>query len=131
MDIEKLMETLPELAMVYGSKLLLALVIFYIGKWLARLIANLFERALASRSIDPTITQFSKTIIYYLLFAMVAVAALGQLGVQTASLVAIVGAAGLAVGLAMQGTLSNFASGVLLILLRPCKIGDYIEAGPT
>lgn len=128
-NLDALVEQMPELIVFYGSKLLLAIVIFFVGKWLAATVSNMFERMLQGRAIDPTVSHFTRTIIYYLLFAMVIVAALGQLGVQTASLVAIIGAAGLAVGLALQGTLSNFAAGVLLILLRPCKIGDYIEAG--
>ncbi len=84
-----------------------------------------------ARDVDPTISKFVGSIAYYLMFAFVVIAALGQLGVQTASVVAIIGAAGLAVGFALQGTLSNFAAGVMMILLRPIKVGDFVEVAGT
>ncbi len=127
-DYEKLFENAPTLIITYGTKIALALAIYVIGKWVVRLITKLLEKGLNSRSIDQTITIFVKNLTYYILLVMVIIAALGQLGLQTASFVAIVGAAGLAVGLALQGSLSNFASGVMLILFRPCKVGDFIEA---
>lgn len=128
-NVEEIMETIPELIMVYGLKVVMALVVFFVGKWIAKMLASAFERGMASKNIDPTVAHFTRNIIYYALFAVVVIAALGQLGVQTASFVAIVGAAGLAVGFALQGSLANFAAGVLLILFRPIKVGDYVEAG--
>lgn len=127
-DVEKLLEQAPELILTYGTKILLAIAIYVIGKWIAKLIIRLLEKALDSRSVDKTITVFVRNLAYYILLVIIIIAALGQLGVQTASFVAIVGAAGLAIGLALQGSLSNFASGVMLILFRPCKVGDFIEA---
>lgn len=131
MNIESLMEQAPQIVFAYGIKLVLALVIFIVGKWIAKFISKLLEKGLQFRSIDKTITVFARNISYYVLLAAVAIAVLGQLGVQTASLVAVVGAAGLAVSLALQGSLSNFAAGVMLILFRPCKVGDFVEAGGT
>lgn len=128
-NIDKLLELLPELSMVYGTQIVLTLLVFFIGKWLAGTITRLLEKGLNTRGVDPTVSRFTKNILYYLLLVVVLIAALGQLGVQTASFVAVVGAAGLAIGLALQGSLSNFAAGVLLILFRPFKIGDYVEAG--
>lgn len=128
-NVEEIMETIPELIMVYGLKVVMALVVFFVGKWIAKMLASAFERGMASKNIDPTVAHFTRNIIYYALFAVVVIAALGQLGVQTASFVAIVGAAGLAIGFALQGSLANFAAGVLLILFRPIKVGDYVEAG--
>ena len=112
---------------IYGVKIVVAVAIFLIGKWLAKRIADFAERRMSSNSVDVTISKFVKNILYYILMIVIIIAALGQLGIQTASFVAIVGAAGLAVGLALQGSLSNFASGVLLILFRPIKVGDFAE----
>lgn len=118
---------LTDLAITYGVKLGLALAIFVIGKWVVKAIRSALERAMNAKDVDPTISKFVCSIAYYLMFAFVIIAALGQLGVQTASVVAIIGAAGLAIGFALQGTLSNFAAGVMLILLRPIKVGDFVE----
>lgn len=120
---------LPELLITYGTKIFLAILVYYIGSWIAKGISGLVGRAMSARSVDPTVAGFVKNLLYYILYIVVVIAALGQLGVQTASFVAIVGAAGLAVGLALQGTLANFASGVLIMLFRPFKLGDYVEAG--
>jgi small conductance mechanosensitive channel len=83
------------------------------------------------RDVDPALTGFASSLLYSLLLVFVVIAAISELGIQTTSFVAILGAAGLAVGLALQGSLSNFASGVLIIMFRPFKIGDYVEAGGT
>lgn len=122
-------EQLSALAVTYGLKLIMAIVVYVIGKWVANVIAGALEKGMSAKNVDPTVARFTRNIAYYALFAMVIVAALGQLGVQTASFVAIVGAAGLAIGFALQGSLANFAAGVLLILFRPFKAGDFVEAG--
>ncbi|VUD64644.1 Small-conductance mechanosensitive channel [Thalassocella blandensis] len=129
--IENLWQQAPELAMTWGTKIIMAIVIFIIGKWLARLITGVIEKGMNARSVDKTIVRFTRNIVYYLMVTIVVIAALGEIGVQTASFVAVVGAAGLAIGLALQGSLSNFASGVLLIIFRPIRVGDYVEAGGT
>lgn len=128
-NLEALLSRLPEIVMTYGVKILLALAVFIIGKWIAKSLSNVLQKSMLARKVDPTVASFTKNIVYYALFTMVIVAALGQLGVQTASFVAIIGAAGLAVGFALQGSLANFAAGVLLILFRPFKLGDFVEAG--
>lgn len=120
-----------DLVIVYGIKIALALVIYIVGKWIVGAISNAMQKAMDARDVDPTISKFVGSIAYYLMFAFVVIAALGQLGVQTASVVAIIGAAGLAVGFALQGTLSNFAAGVMMILLRPIKVGDFVEVAGT
>lgn len=127
-DFKNISEQAPELIIFYGTKILLAIVIYVIGKWIAKIIAGLIEKGLDARHVDKTITVFVRNLVYYVFLVIVVIAALGQLGVQTASFVAIVGAAGLAIGFALQGSLANFAAGILLILFRPCKVGDYIEA---
>lgn len=122
-------EAVPTLAREYGLNLLAALLIFFVGKWLARRLVNLGSRLMNQRGIDATVGGFVSNILYMALLMLVIIAALSQLGIPTAQFIAVIGAAGLAVGLALQGSLSNFASGVLLVTFRPCKVGDYIEAG--
>ena len=113
----------------YALKALLALAIFIIGKWIAGALRNRIRSAMQKREDDPALVSFGTSIIYYVLMIAVVLAAIQQVGFQTTSLVAILGAAGLAVGLALQGSLSNFAAGVLIIMFRPFSIGDVIDAG--
>jgi small conductance mechanosensitive channel len=112
---------------VYGLNLLGALLILAIGLWVSKLISNLVRRLMTTRNLDPTLVSFCGTLVYATLVTFVAIAALGRLGVQTTSLIAIIGAAGLAVGLALQNSLSNFAAGIMMIALRPFKAEDFIE----
>ncbi|GAA6166384.1 mechanosensitive ion channel family protein [Sessilibacter corallicola] len=129
MNVEQYIAQIPVLISAYGIKIILALVIFFVGKWLAKTISKFIEGSMAKKSVDVTLSNFITNIIYYLILAFVIIAALSQVGIQTASLIAVLGAAGLAVGLALQGSLSNFAAGVMIILFKPCKTGDFIEAG--
>ena len=103
-----------------------ALAILIVGRWIARLVRNLLEGVLHRRRVEPTITTFVGNLAFIALVMFIIVAALGQLGIQTSSFIAVIGAAGLAIGLALQGSLSNFASGFLLILFQPFKKNDYI-----
>ncbi|QIZ78880.1 mechanosensitive ion channel family protein [Ferrimonas lipolytica] len=128
MEYEKYLAQAPDLIITYGTKILLALVIFIIGRWVAKILARIVRSILTKRGLDITVVGFMGNIVSAVVTVMTLIAVLGQLGVQTASLVAVLGAAGLAVGLALQGSLSNFASGVLLVAFRPAKAGDYIEA---
>jgi len=107
----------------------IALAILLVGLWLAKRIKNIALSVIGKRGIDPLLASFSASIAHILIVVFVVIASLGQLGIQTTSLVAVLGAAGLAVGLALQGSLSNFASGVIIIALRPFKVGDFVEAG--
>ncbi|NOZ07469.1 MAG: mechanosensitive ion channel [FCB group bacterium] len=129
--MEDFMIKSQEMVMFYGMKVIIALVILIFGKWIAGAIRNSLQKMMTKRNVDATLVPFATNLIYTLLMVFVIIAALGQLGIQTTSLVAILGAAGLAVGLALQGSLSNFASGVLIIIFRPFKVGDYIEGGGT
>ena len=113
----------------YAIALLIAVLIYWVGSKIAKVISNLVGKLMVKRKLDPVIVSFISSLSYGLLMAFVIIAALSQLGVQTASFIAIIGAAGLAVGLALQGSLSNFASGILIIAFRPFKAGDFIEAG--
>ena len=113
----------------YGLNIVIALLIFFVGKWVAHKAAMLIEGLMLRAKIDKTLSSFTRNIAYFAMLAFVVVAALGKLGIETSSFIAIVGAAGLAVGLALQGSLSNFASGVMMMIFRPFVIGDYVEAG--
>ena len=106
-----------------------ALLIFIIGKWLARKITNLVKKAMAKANMDETLISFLGNGVYMILMVCVVLAALDYLGVKTTGFIAILGAAGLAVGLALQGSLANFASGVLIIMFRPFKKGDAVDGG--
>ncbi|MHC5173810.1 MAG: mechanosensitive ion channel family protein, partial [Planctomycetota bacterium] len=110
-------------------QLLAAAAIFFIGRFVANLIANLVHKAMAKAKVDPTLNKFVRNLLYTTLLMFVIIAALNKLGVQTGSFIAIVGAAGLAVGLALQGSLSNFAAGVLMIIFKPIRLNDFVEVG--
>lgn len=127
-NLEGLLKQAPDLIMNYGLKILFALVIFFVGKYFSGVAQKVVRKLLNSRKVDPTVVSFVANLSWAVVFVFTIIATLGQIGVQTASLVAVIGAAGLAVGLALQGSLSNFASGVLMVLFRPCRVGDYIEA---
>jgi len=113
----------------YGLSFLAAILIFVIGKWVAKIVSGLIEKAMEKSKVEATLASFAKNMIYYAILIFVVLAALGKLGIQTNSFVALIGAAGLAVGFALQGSLSNFAAGVMIIMLEPFKAGDVIEAG--
>jgi small conductance mechanosensitive channel len=113
----------------YGMKIIGALLIFIIGKWAARTITKIVVAVMRKNKIDETLVSFIESIIYIILLIVVVLASLNALGVQTTSFVAILGAAGLAIGLALQGTLGNVGSGVLLISFRPFKVGDFVTVG--
>lgn len=116
-----------ELLTVYGLKVIAALAIFVIGKIIAGMVKNGIAKGMTKAKSDPILISFTTNMLYAGLLAFVIIAALGQLGIQTTSFIAILGAAGLAIGLALQGSLSNFAAGVLMIIFRPFKQGDFIE----
>jgi small conductance mechanosensitive channel len=112
-----------------GLNLLLALLILVIGIWLAARLANFSQRSLSRASVDITLSGFLRKIIYGGLVALIVVVAMTTVGISTAPLVAVLGAAGLAIGLSLQGSLSNLAWGVLLVLFRPFRIGDFVTVG--
>lgn len=125
------MEMFKTWGILYGQKIVIAVLIFVIGKWAAKFISSATAKILRKGSVDETLTIFLKDIAYYVLLVVVVIAALNQLGFETTSLVAVLATAGLAIGLALKDSLSNFASGVMLILFRPFKVGDFVEAGGT
>lgn len=112
-----------------GINIVVALAIFVVGKWVANILSRFCNRLMNQAKVDVTLARFLANIIYSVLMAMVILAALSELGINTTSLAAILAATGFAVGMAFQGTLGNIASGVMLILFKPFKVGDFIEAG--
>jgi len=127
MDISNLLAKVYELLTVYGLKVVAAIVIFIVGRWVAKAVANFIKRMMTKSKTDETLVKFVGNLSYVALLAFVIIAAINQLGIQTTSFIAILGAAGLAIGLALQGSLGNFAAGVLMIIFKPFKVGDYIE----
>jgi small conductance mechanosensitive channel len=116
-------------AVQIGLHLIGALLVLLVGLWLARRLANFAQRALGRANLDSTLSGFLRNLIYGVLVALLLVTALGVLGVPSAPMVAALGTAGLAIGLALQGSLSNLAWGVLLVVFRPFRVGDYVTAG--
>jgi len=114
-------------ALEFGINLVTAIVIFYVGRIFVRLTTRGIRMVMESQDVDKTLVSFVSNLVNMILLVVVVIAAVDALGVQTTSFIAIIGAAGLAVGLALQGSLSNFASGVLIIIFRPYKVGDWIE----
>ena len=127
-DIENIISKVWEMLTVYGLKIIAAVIVFVVGRWIAKLLKNVTQKVMTKKNVDPTVVSFLVNLIYIALLTFVVLAALGQLGIQTTSFIAVIGAAGLAIGLALQGSLANFAAGFLMIIFRPFKVGDLIEA---
>ncbi len=123
--------TAQELLTKFGLKIVAAILIFVIGRWVAKLIQKLLRKMMEHAKVDDAIVGFTCSLVHAAVMIFVILAALGQVGVETTSFVAVLAAAGFAVGLALQGSLANFSSGVLIILFRPFKTGDYIEGAGT
>ncbi len=126
-----MLEKIQAMGLEYGIKILGALLVLIVGMWIAKAIKKGIVKLMEKKSLDPTLVSFLSALIYVGLQAFVIVAALGKLDIQTASFIAVLGAAGLAIGLALQGSLANFASGVLMIIFKPFAVGDFIEAAGT
>ena len=127
-DWTTLWDTVQAGGVDFGLKLLIALVIFFVGRMIARMIARGLRKMMQSQSVDKILETFVSNLVYWTVMIFVIIAAINQIGVQTTSLIAVMGAAGLAVGLALQGSLSNFAAGVLIVIFRPYRVGDFVEA---
>jgi len=121
-------ETLSDMAVQYGVQLLLALVVYFVGNFIIKKLVGLVELTLVKKKVEATLQQFLLSILRTILKAIQIIVFASMIGIQTASLIAILGAAGLAIGLALQGSLANFAGGVLILLFRPFKNGDAIKA---
>ncbi|WFB36741.1 mechanosensitive ion channel [Kiritimatiellota bacterium B12222] len=126
--MEELIIKAKELGIEFGPKVLGALAILIIGRIVAGILKKVIVKTMQRAKVDETLVKFTASVSYVAIMAFVVVSALGQLNVQTGSFIAILGAAGLAVGLALQGSLANFASGVLMIIFKPFKVGDFVDA---
>ncbi len=111
-----------------GLKILGAIAIFWVGRFVAGKVRSAMRSIMIGRQVDPSLAGFVSSLAYFTIIAFTVIAVVGQFGVETASFIALLGAAGFAVGMALQGTLGNFASGVMILLFRPFKVGDFIEA---
>jgi small conductance mechanosensitive channel len=129
--LENALNTIYEFAVSYGIKIVGAILILIVGRIVAGFVRKGVRRGLSKSKMDVALVSFFGHLVYYGIMAFVILAALAKFGIQTASFVAILGAAGFAVGFAMQGSLSNFAAGVMLLAFRPFKVGDYVDAGGT
>ena len=127
-DWAGLMTQAQTVGIEYGVQAILAVLIFYIGRMIARMVSNGVRKVMQKQEMDKILESFVSNLVYWLLMTFVIIAAINQLGIQTTSLIAIMGAAGLAVGLALQGSLSNFAAGVLIVIFRPYRVGDFVDA---
>ncbi|MEA2030911.1 MAG: mechanosensitive ion channel [candidate division Zixibacteria bacterium] len=127
--MENLLDKIYEWGAQYGIQILGAIAILVIGRIVVGIIIRIIKRLMKRTSVDDTLTGFLTRLTYIVLMVFVLLAALSSLGVETTSFIAIIGAAGLAVGLALQGSLANFASGVMLIIFRPFKVGDFVKTG--
>ena len=128
MNIEKYIEVLKELALTYGLKLAGAIIVLILGLWIIKGINSAFKALLKRRDVDESLQPFLAGLIGGLLKVMLIISTLGMLGVEMTSFIAILGAAGFAVGMALSGTLQNFAGGVMILVFKPFKSGDFIEA---
>jgi len=127
-NLEGILSLIFDLTVKYGLKILLAIVTLIIGLWIIKLIMKAIGRNMEKRDVDPTLRKFMHSILSILLKIMLFISVISMLGVEMTSFVAILAAAGLAVGMALSGTLQNFAGGVMLILFKPFKVGDFIDA---
>ena len=126
-----LLERVQTMGVEYGTKILGALIILIVGFWAAKMIRRGIAGLMEKRGVDPTLISFTASLLHMTMKVFIIVAALEKLDIKTTSFVAILGAAGLAIGLALQGSLANFAAGVLMIIFKPFKVDDFIEAGGT
>ena len=125
--INEYFQQISDLAIVYGGKILLAILVLIIGLALIKRLNKVVGKALDRRGVDPSLKPFLRSVIGALLKVVLFISIASMVGIEMTSFIAILGAAGLAVGLALQGSLSNFAGGVLILLLKPFKVGDFIE----
>lgn len=128
LTLAELLETLVAFSATWGLSVLGALAVLIIGRWIAGRVRKGLHEHLDRAGMEPMLIPFAATMVYWGLMTFVMIAVLGLFGVPTASFIAVLGAAGLAVGLALQGTLSNFASGVMILTFRPFQVGDWVEA---
>lgn len=127
-DWTTLYEKFQAVSVDFGIKFIAAIAIFYIGRLIARFVSKGIHKIMEAQKVDKILESFVTNLVYWTLMTFVIIAAINQIGIQTTSLIAIMGAAGLAIGLALQGSLANFAAGILIVMFRPYRVGDFVEA---
>ena len=127
-EIQNYFETIKKLILEYSPKFVVAVVILLVGLWATSFITKTVKKIMIKRNVEVTLSTFIGNLIFWTLRILLFVTVISKLGIETSSFVAILGAAGLAIGLSLQGSLSNFAGGILIILFKPFRIGDFIEA---
>lgn len=127
--MEAIVPKMQEWSAIFGLNVITAILIVVVGRWVTRVLRNTTEKMMIRGNVDATLVAFVGKLIYVALLTFVILAALAQLGIQTTAFIAVIGAAGLAVGLALQGSLANFAAGVLMLIFRFFRVGDFIEGG--
>ena len=127
--MENIIKEIQLIATTYGLRIVGALLTIIIGIWIAKLLAKTLGKVLKKKNVDETLTRFLISLVRIGLIAFILISAASQIGIETASFVAVIGAAGLAIGFALQGSLSTLAAGVMLIIFKPIKVGDFIEGG--
>ncbi len=128
MDTEKILDFISEKTLEYGPKLIGAILVWIIGSWIIKMVLKSFSKILDKRNTDDSLKPFLRSLVGTLLKIMLVISVLSMLGIEMTSFIAILGAAGLAVGMALSGTLQNFAGGVMILIFKPFKVGDVIEA---
>lgn len=128
LEIDTIREMVVNFAMVYGLRLLVAIIMLLIGSWLIRRLNRVIQNMMLRRNVDESLRPFLGSVLNVTLWVLLLVLVIAQLGVEMTSFIAVLGSAGLAIGLALQGSLSNFAGGVLILTIKPFRVGDYIEA---
>ena len=128
MDSQKIIDQINEIVLTYGPKLIGAIAVYIIGSWVIGALASAFGRTLEKREIDPSLQPFLKGLVKALLRVLLILSVLSMMGIAMTSFIAVIGAIGLAVGMALSGTLQNFAGGVLILIIKPFKVGDFIDA---
>ncbi len=128
MNVNQIIEQVAELSITYGTKLIGAMTVLLIGSWVIKLTNKGFSKILDKRKIDVSLRPFLKSLVSTMLKVLLVISVLTMLGIEMTSFIAFLGAAGLAVGLALSGTLQNFAGGVMILIFKPFKVGDFIQA---
>ena len=129
MDTAEIINSITQIAADFGLRVLYAVLIIVIGRWVVKLLLKIIKAALEKTTVEETVRIFVVNLLNTLLMVIIFIAAINQPGIETTSIIAMLGAAGLAIGLSLQGSLANFAAGILIVIFKPYKVGDYIEAG--
>ncbi|MDR2928032.1 MAG: mechanosensitive ion channel [Cytophagaceae bacterium] len=127
-NMQELLPKLYEALLSFGGKLLLAIVVYFVGRWIVKRLNHIVQKIMKKREVDPSLFSFVKSLISISLNLVLIIIVISILGIETSSLIALFASAGLAIGMALSGTLQNFAGGVMILLFKPYKVGDYIEA---